>query len=168
MTESEPRSFLSRIVYLLASVTIFGLILYLPYILSTYKQECTIAIPVSQSGKISYADTYTPEECVELETAATREAQIKGLSGRESMPDNQGLLFVFEKADEKCIWMKDMKFSLDIIWVNENKEIIDIKRGVSPKTYPKNYCAGPTKYVIELNAGVAAKARLGVGQKLNL
>lgn len=64
--------------------------------------------------------------------------------------------------------MKDMRFSLDIIWLNEAGIITKIEKQVSPETYPADFCSPNTKYVIELNAGTAEQARLKVGQTLQL
>ena len=168
VTESAPKSKFSRILYSFFALAVFAFLLSLPYLYTSYTQNCAIAIPVSKVGKFAHSSTYTPEQCVNLEVANTNESRIKGLSGRESMSENQGMLFIFEQPDEQCIWMKDMNFSLDIIWVSEDEEIIDIKRGVSPATYPESFCVDASKYVIELNSGVATKARLSIGQKLNL
>jgi uncharacterized membrane protein (UPF0127 family) len=62
--------------------------------------------------------------------------------------------------------MQGMKFSLDIIWLNSDKEVLKIEKGVSPQTYPKQFCAERTQYVIELNSGSADALGLLVGQKL--
>ncbi len=91
-----------------------------------------------------------------------------GLSGRESMPDNQGMLFVFPDYVEQCIWMKDMKFALDILWLDDESKIIFIENNVDPKSYPRQYCHGPAKYVIELNDGEANTNNIAIGQKVHL
>ncbi|MEK7152525.1 MAG: DUF192 domain-containing protein [Patescibacteria group bacterium] len=116
---------------------------------------------VAQGGR-------TPGGTVYYLDKATNTPQLeKGLGGRLSMPRNQGMLFVFDTEKKQCFWMKDMRFSLDIIWVNAQKRIVHIEHGVSPKTYPKIFCHEITKYVIELNAGEAARADLHSGQVLN-
>ena len=102
-----------------------------------------------------------------LEKADTNEQRIRGLSGRESLAEKEGMLFEFPAPSQECIWMKDMKFSIDIIWLNEEKEIIKIEEDVSPATYPESFCAKDTKYVIELDSGEAGKAALATGQKLS-
>jgi hypothetical protein len=109
------------------------------------------------------------DECVKFERVETREEHLKGLSGRESMPKTAGMLFVFEEDDYYCMWMKDMNFALDMVWLDESSRIIDIERNVHPETYPEGFCPGePARYVIELNAGIVAEAGLGIDQQLNL
>lgn len=102
-----------------------------------------------------------------LEIATTPQAHQHGLSDRDYMAKNAGMLFVFDRTGEQCMWMKDMHFNLDMIWIDENQRIVDIKKNLAPDTFPKNFCAR-AKYVLELTAGAADSARLENGQQLNL
>jgi hypothetical protein len=97
------------------------------------------------------------QSCFEMEIADTNEKRIKGLSGREGLEENQGMLFVFEQAEEQCFWMKDMLFSIDMIWTDSHRKIIKIKENVSPNTFPDLFCSDDTKYVLEFNQGFVAK-----------
>lgn len=109
------------------------------------------------------------ETSVTLDIADTDETRTRGLSGTVSMPKNHGMLFVFEENKVHGIWMKEMNFALDIIWLNEWSEVIYIERNVSPDTFPKVF--GPTgtsKYVLEFNAGFVAKNSIKVGDKFVL
>jgi uncharacterized protein len=112
--------------------------------------------PVLQAGGQKYG----------LEVAKTPDEQRQGLSGRASMPRHRGMLFIFPKEGRQCFWMKDMRFSLDIIWVDSQKKVKHIARDVSPDTYPDAFCHEAARYVIELGAGEAAKAGLHKGQTL--
>jgi uncharacterized membrane protein (UPF0127 family) len=105
--------------------------------------------------------------CVSMELATTPLAQETGLSNRDSLPMRQGMLFVFAAPQSNCFWMKDMRFALDMIWLNNRKEIVQIRENVKPNTYPASFCADNTRYVIEVNAGVAGMAGLRAGQRLN-
>ena len=98
-----------------------------------------------------------------LQTANTDQSRSQGLSGRLSMPSNEGMVFVFDNQQKQCFWMKDMNFPLDIVWLNSAKEVVKIDSNLLPDTYPKQFCAD-TQYVIELNSGKAGN--LQVGQKL--
>jgi uncharacterized membrane protein (UPF0127 family) len=102
-----------------------------------------------------------------LDLANTPELQAKGLGGRASMERGQGMIFVFDAPAKQCFWMKDMHFSLDIIWLDAQKKVVHIEKNVSPDTFPKSYCpTEPAQYVIELNAGEAQKSDIHVGQTL--
>jgi uncharacterized membrane protein (UPF0127 family) len=98
---------------------------------------------------------------VEAQTAAERE---KGLSGRKNLALNQGMLFVYQKPGTYCFWMKDMRFSIDMIWLGNSKQVLAVKPNVSPSTYPQSFCPVPNaKYVIELSAGQARAAGIAPG-----
>ncbi len=110
---------------------------------------------------------YLPQGEVSLLIADTEESRIRGLSGVSSMKENTALLFVFEHPGDYHIWMKDMLFSLDIIWLDENFEVIHIEKNVSPHTYPKTFSAQKmSSYVIEANSGFCEKNDIFVGKKL--
>lgn len=80
----------------------------------------------------------------------------------------QGMLFDFEKPQRACIWMKGMNLNIDIVWIDHNKKVTQIKENVSPDTYPKSFCADQTRYVIELAAGTARRAGLKTGLRLKI
>lgn len=108
-------------------------------------------------------------QCIVLDRAATPVKRQQGLSGVNGILPSQGMLFVFDQPEVACMWMKDMKFSLDMIWLDTDKRITKIAENVSPETYPKSFCANqPSKYVIEVNAGVAKQADLKLSQQLKL
>lgn len=105
---------------------------------------------------------------IALEISDTPEKRKQGLSGRQLLSRNEGMLFVFDISERQCIWMKDMNINLDIIWADADKNVTHIETDVSPKTYPRTFCGGitPSKYVIELNSGTAAELGLKPGDKI--
>ncbi len=133
--------------------------------------------PSNQSGKntvyclrtAEQSDGTRQQKCdYPLEAADKREKRQIGLSGRENLKANTGMIFVFERPSTQCMWMKDMRFSLDMLWLNKRREIIKIERNVRPESFPATYCSPNTKYVIELNSGEADRLRLAQGTKLQL
>ncbi len=101
--------------------------------------------------------------------ADTPELRIKGLSGVKNLEGNTAMLFVFNYPDKHGIWMKDMFFPLDIIWLDEDYKIVSIEKNVSPNTYPKVfYPTEKSLYVMEGKAGFAEQNSLTVGKVLNL
>lgn len=86
--------------------------------------------------------------------ADTPEKRVKGLSGKQFLPSDTGMLFTFDNADTHGIWMKDMLFPIDIVWLDENKTVIHSLSNVQPNTYPHVFFP-PKKdmYVLELRAG---------------
>lgn len=129
--------------------------------------DCAFRIPEVAQGPETQGDTYRLENCVRLEKATTNSTRTLGLSGRRSIDKEEGMLFDFGQSGEYCMWMKDMHFSLDILWLNDQKEIVYIIEDVTPDTYPKSFC-GPesASYVVEVNQGIVRAADLHVGQRL--
>ena len=86
-------------------------------------------------------------------TSAERE---QGLSGRDRLGDNEGMLFVFDSPSPYCFWMKDMNFPIDMIWLDENKKVITIKENATPESYPEPFCPiEDAQYVLEIGVGKA-------------
>lgn len=100
--------------------------------------------------------------------AVTREQRAKGLSGREYLADDEGLLFVFQNPGRHGFWMKDMNFAIDIIWVDEEKKVVDIRENANPESYPAEtfYPSYPALYVLEINAGLVEKYGIKVGDSV--
>lgn len=117
----------------------------------------------------------------------------RGLSGRESLPENQGMLFVFGNADFHGIWMKEMFFPIDIVWIgktssdnstkidqsgdkdtsnnlNKNSEtfyIVDIKKDAQPNSYPKIFHPKALSlYVLEINSDFLDKHNIKIGDEV--
>lgn len=88
---------------------------------------------------------------LQVEVADTDAERILGLSGRNELPRDQGMLFVFPTSDRHGIWMKEMNFPIDVIWLDEEMRVVHIEREVRPETFP--YVFYPTmsaKYVLEV------------------
>jgi len=95
--------------------------------------------------------------------------QDKGLSGLNSMPENVGLLFNFAIADNYEFWMKDMKFPLDIFWIDENNVITYIEKNATPESYPNTFASDQNSLnVLETNAGFADKHGINIGDTVNI
>lgn len=75
-----------------------------------------------------------------LYIADTDEKRQQGLSGMKDLPDDAGLLFVFDTPGFHSFWMKDMHFSLDLIFYRDGKEV-DRLKDISPDSYPKIFTA---------------------------
>src|SRR3972149_828825 len=97
----------------------------------------------------------------------------KGLSGLDSLPLNLGMLFVFENKGSYGIWMKDMKFAIDIIWIDEDKNIVDMMTNAAPqpgrsdKELTIYRPRSDAQYVLEVNAGLTSLHNLQIGDKVS-
>ena len=121
------------------------------------------------------------------------EERQKGLSGVTALPENEGMLFIFEEEQLGLMhrknklkknhgllfdynrygvfsfWMKDTLLSLDIIWINNNQEIVHIERNVRPESYPATYYSPvPARFVVEVNAFFTSTFNINVGDKITI
>ncbi len=102
-----------------------------------------------------------------IERASTKAERQLGLSGRERLGEDAGLLFVFDYSGQYCFWMKDMNFSIDILWLDDKKKVVDMVSSVSPESYPDTFCPKvPASYVLEVNAGQAKQHGVAIGTQL--
>ena len=103
---------------------------------------------------------------IQLEVARTPEEQARGLSGREMLGENAGMLFVYEKPGLPGFWMKEMNFPIDIIWIGNDRRIVDISENIAPETFPRLFRPrAPVQYVLETNAGWAKSHNISVGDQ---
>ena len=99
-----------------------------------------------------------------LLVADERAELTKGLGGRDSLGEDEAMLFMFPSEGLHGIWMKDMRFPIDIVWFDEDWKIIDVRTNVSPDTYPEVfYPKSPSRYVLEFNAGTIERYGISVG-----
>lgn len=93
--------------------------------------------------------------------AATNDQRSKGLSVKDTLNENEGMLFVFDTEREHSFWMKNMEFPIDIIWLDDVQEVVHVEHSLEP-CIPDSFC--PTHkpdrnslYVLETVAGFAQK-----------
>ncbi len=129
--------------------------------------ESTEDMESNQEGNIPKEDNYLDiivnsnnRVKVNVEIANTEEKRKLGLSFRQYLGDYDGMIFVFDTDTSTPFWMKDMKIPLDIIFVDSNYFIVDIKEAQPPcsNTYcPSIYSSRSYRYVLEVNSGFVEK-----------
>lgn len=103
---------------------------------------------------------------VNIEVADTDSKRAQGLSGRKTLCENCGMLFVFDKPGHYGFWMKDMNFPLDFIFIN-NDNVVDIKQNISPSTYPEIISSTyDFEKVLEINENFIKSNKIEVGQPI--
>ncbi|HVM73583.1 MAG TPA: DUF192 domain-containing protein [Candidatus Paceibacterota bacterium] len=108
-------------------------------------------------------------QSIHVALADTPALQELGLGNRDSLPGGEGMLFVFNADKPYAFWMKDMRFSIDILWLSQNGTIVFIAPNVSPATYPEDFVpTSPARYVLELPAGYAQAHGFKVGDTASL
>jgi len=114
------------------------------------------------------------EATYKVETARTDSEQRKGLMYRESMPIDQGMLFVYEEDVKYPFWMKDCLFHLDIIFIDKDLKIVDIFEYAIPcdeedeKDCPLYGGTNEYRYVLEINGKEVTKYGINIGDKIIL
>ncbi len=104
---------------------------------------------------------------IKVEIVTTPVEQAQGLSGRQGLNENEGMLFVFEQSGNYPFWMKDMKFAIDIIWITEGKKVVYIQKDARPESFPLMYDPkANAKYVLEVVSGFSEKNNLKVGDSV--
>ncbi|HUO61986.1 MAG TPA: DUF192 domain-containing protein [Candidatus Bathyarchaeia archaeon] len=84
----------------------------------------------------------------------TEDELERGLSGTDSLPTDHGMLFVFPSDNKWQMWMKDMKYPIDMVWLNDYEQVIYTVKDAEPSSYPHTFTPNdPARYVIELPSG---------------
>lgn len=156
--------------FLIPALVVIGLVFYF----FCFKKEENMKL-----NRICFKEngsTMLTMNCFEVELAQTAAEWAKGLMFRESLDAGKGMFFIFKNEEIYPFWMKNTLIPLDIIWINENKEIVFIaenvlpcppagetgKTEICPSINPNNKTA---KYVLEINGGFARKLGLKIGDK---
>jgi uncharacterized protein len=102
---------------------------------------------------------------VTAEVAKEPAERSMGLMFRQTMEPDHGMLFVFDRSDVHCFWMRNTLLPLSIAWLADDGTIVSIA-DMKPKTEDNNCPTGPAKYALEMNQGWFKKKGLKVGSKL--
>ena len=106
---------------------------------------------------------------VEVEIADTPPLQSKGLMGRETLPKNHGMLFVYKKPQELCFWMKNTKIPLSVGFFNSAKELTQVEEMAPPEnegsSLPIFKSKVPCKYALEMPTGWYKENNISLGDK---
>lgn len=107
---------------------------------------------------------------LQIELAETAEEQVRGLSGRDSITDEQAMLFVLSDQQQSGFWMKDMKFAIDLIWLKDSR-VSEIAPNLAPQPgipdwelpvyFPQKFADS----VLEVKAGWTKRYNLQIGDE---
>ena len=125
--------------------------------------------PFKKQGDLSFLSGKNKKEIrkIDIEIAANDSSRMMGLMFRKSMDDAKGMLFIFDKSEEHSFWMKNTVMSLDIIFINENKEIVKIHKNTKPFSTESLPSMKPSMYVVEVQAGFTDKYGIKEGDKID-
>jgi hypothetical protein len=104
---------------------------------------------------------------IDIELAQGESQQQLGLMYRDTLAENQGMLFLFDNEEVRSFWMKNTILSLDMIFVNARSEIVTIHKYTTPYSDETYVSTKPAKYVLEVNAGYTDKRNVSVGDHVS-
>lgn len=108
---------------------------------------------------------------IKVEIVKTEEERALGLMFRYSLPEDRGMLFIFEKEDYQRFWMKNCFFPLDLIFMDRKGKIVDIKENFEPckeEPCPTYTSKEKSIYVLEVQGGFCKKNNIKTGIELDL
>jgi len=106
---------------------------------------------------------------ITVEVADEKEERAIGLMYRENLPEDRGMIFVFDDLNNRMFWMKNVKINLDMIYLDSDFIVNEVKHNLEPcqtvrcPTFPSQF---PAQYVIEVNGGFAARNNIVPGTKV--
>lgn len=120
---------------------------------------------MKQNGIVTFPDGYS----VMVQVVKSNKAKRKGLSDRQSLGSDKGMLFVYNNFEKHTFWMKDMLFPIDIIWI-ENDKVVGYDENLLPEYPAKTIYSSdfPINRVLEVNAGFVREHGLEIGDLLDI
>lgn len=126
--------------------------------------------PITTKVTEKYVSVEINNETIKTEIAKTPQQITRGLSGRKSLPKNEGMLFFLGGRRIATFWMKDMLFPIDIIWIDNEKVVYIIENAQPPNasSTPTYTPDKPATHVLEVNAGFTQKHNIKVDDKVTI
>jgi len=102
---------------------------------------------------------------IDAQVASTPNQRETGLMFRKEMPQQEGMLFVFEYPSQQCFWMKNTVLPLSVAFVHDDGTIANIEE-MQPQTLDSHCSVQPVRYVLEMNKGWFARKGIKAGSRL--
>lgn len=115
---------------------------------------------LDKGGILHYVQFYKGERLIanfRVELAITDNERQKGLMERKDLPIDCGMLFIFNKEDIHYFWMKNTYIPLDMIFINSDMKVVGVYKNATPLSEESINIGKPSKYVLEINAGLSEK-----------
>ena len=132
--------------------------------IDTTNKKDVSKVTFKKDGEVYFQDsTKKLIKGIDAEIAETDEKRHVGLMFRESMADNQGMLFIFDKEEQQGFYMRNTLIPLDIIFIDAKKKIVKIHKNTKPLDETDLPSMKPTLYVVEVNGGFTDKYKIKEG-----
>jgi uncharacterized protein len=141
--------------------------------MSRFAWLCALALLCTSGAANAMPDviplTLPSGKVLQVEVMVKDEDRAMGLMFRPELPKDRGLLFVFSEADFHGFWMKNCRFPIDMVWLDDKGRVVHLAEGVPPCSKEPCPVYQPMRkalYVVELNAGQARREKAAVGATL--
>ena len=130
-------------------------------------QQPAVAAPAGPGLRSGEAWVIFGRDTVVAEVARTTAERERGLMNRTEVPDGTGMIFIFEDAQIRTLWMSNTYVALDVAFLNTNLAVVDIQQ-MEPETTTFHDSASPAMFVLEVPKGWLAARQVSVGQRAEL
>jgi uncharacterized membrane protein (UPF0127 family) len=103
---------------------------------------------------------------VRVEVARTPEQRERGLMFRERLDADAGMVFLFDRDDDQAFWMKNTPLPLDMIFITKDLVVAGVVESTVPFSTQTRTCGQPSRFVLEVNAGFAARHGVAAGTRV--
>ena len=125
-----------------------------------------LAVDCRQPGPVATVHTARGPVRIRLELALTPEAQERGLMYRSSLPEDQGMLFVFPEDTDHSFWMKNTLIPLDMLFIAADGTVVGLHANATPLSTAPIGVGRPSRYVLEVPGGSAARRGIAAGDRV--
>ena len=120
-----------------------------------------------KEGELTFTDSTGKQLIkIDIEIADDEYQRQLGLMNRQSMDEMKGMIFIFPEERYQSFWMLNTLFSLDMLFINSNKEIVTIHKNTKPLSEQSYPSSKPSRYVLEVNAGFCERHNIREGDKV--
>ena len=166
--QNQMKKKIKIIIIILVALLLIGDICYYFFYPKTasiiYKEGDIKKVSTTYATSLPKINFFINDKQFLVEVAQSDAQKSLGLSDREGLNQNAGMLFIFNKPSKQYFWMKDMKFPIDIVWIDENKKIVGLVENAKPEDYPETYPSPQNVvYVLEIGSGEVKKQGIKIG-----
>jgi hypothetical protein len=122
--------------------------------------------PAASAPRVVVETAAGGRHAVSVELARTDAERARGLMHRASLPDDRGMLFLFDETAEHTFWMKDTPLPLDMIFIDEEGRVVGVVERAAPRTTTPRTVGVPSRFVLEVNGGWARARGVRAGDRV--
>ena len=164
----RPKKTNKKTFMILTAITIIAVAII--YIFSLQKESDfqtleSVSIKFNKQGSLTFFSAETNEalSAIDIEIADNDQLRARGLMYRNALPENAGMLFIFDHEEIQGFWMKNTYIPLDMLFVNADRQIVTIHTNTTPMKEWNYASTAPTLYVVEVNAGYCLQHNIKEG-----